>query len=283
MKICVTSESTIDLNKEQLEEFGIKTIPFTILLGEKAGLDGVVTPLEIFDYVDKTGVLPKTSAVNETQYEEFFSELLKEYDEIIHIAFSSQLSSACENAFRAAKDNPHIHIIDSKTLSSGIALIAIYAAELVKQGLPVEEIVSKVEARVPYSKASFVVATLDYLYKGGRCSALARLGAQLFRIRPQILVTEEGKMVPGKKYSGKQLTCVENYVDDTLAEYNNPDLSLVFVTHAYASQDMVDAAINKIKQRGFKRVIECHAGSTITSHCGPKCLGILFFNDGGPK
>lgn len=279
MKICVTSESTIDLSKEQLKEFGILTTPFTILLGDKLGLDGEITPLDIFDYVDKTGVLPKTSAVNAAQYEEFFSKVLEEYDEIIHIAFSSDLSSACQNAYLAAQDNQRIHIIDSKSLSSGIALLAIYAKKLVDKGLEVNEIVAKVSARVKNVQASFVVATLDYLYKGGRCSALAKLGAQLFRIRPQIIV-KDGKMLPGKKYTGKQLSCVETYLKDTLEEFSNPDLSIGFVTHSYASQDMVDAAIKAMKDRGFKKVVECHAGSTISSHCGPKTLGILFINDG---
>lgn len=280
MKICISAESTIDLPKEVLDEFGIKTVPFTITLGEKMGLDGVITPEEIFEYVDKTGVLPKTSAVNYAQYNEFFSDLLKEYDEVIHFSLSSDLSVAYQNAVTAAEELGHVHVIDSKSLSTGIALLAIYASKLVKDGLKVDEVIEKVSERIPNDQASFVLATVEYLFKGGRCSSLARFGALLFRIRPQIIVAN-GKMGPGKKYNGKQLACVEQYCADTLEQFNNPDLEIGFVTHSGATPDMIDAAVKAMKDRGFKRVIITTAGATISSHCGPKCLGILYINDGG--
>lgn len=282
MKICISSESTIDLPQELLEEFNIKTVPFSVTLGEKVGLDGVVTPQEIYDYVDLTGVLPKTTAVNDAQYEAHFNKLLSEYDEVIHISFSSELSSACSNAYRVAMNNDHIHIIDSCSLSTGIALLAIYASKLVKEGLDVNDIVEKIKARVPYVQASFVLATVDYLYKGGRCSALAKLGAQLFRIRPQIIVNG-GKMSPGKKYIGKQADCVTKYCQDTLEEFNNPDLSICFITYSSDSKDIIEAARQEVYKRGFKRIIETYSGSTISSHCGPKCIGILYINDGMNK
>ena len=280
MKICIPAESTIDLPRELLSEFDIKTVPFTITLGEKNGLDGVTTPEEIFDYVDRTGVLPKTSAVNIAQFMEYFSGLLKEYDEVIHFSLSSELSSAYQNAVTVANELGHIHVVDSRSLSTGIALQAIYASKLVKQGLSSEEILKKVSERIPNDQASFVLATVDYLYKGGRCSALAKLGAMLFRIRPQILVAD-GKMGPGKKYNGKQVDCVVNYCKDTLEQFNNPDLEIGFVTHSGATPDMVDAAVKAMKDRGFKRVLITTAGATISSHCGPKCLGILYINEGG--
>lgn len=280
MKICISAESTIDLPKEVLDEFDIKTIPFTVLLGGDARLDGEVTPPEIFDYVDRTGTLPKTSAINEIQFEEYFTKLLKEYDEVIHISLSSEISSACNNAFNVANNMEHVHVIDSRSLSTGIALEAIYASKLVKEGLKVEEIIEKVKERIPHNQTSFVLATVDYLYKGGRCSGLAKLGAQLFRIRPQIIMAD-GKMSPGKKYMGKQLGCVESYVKDTLAQFDNPDLDLVFITHSHATPDMVEAAKKQLQEKGFKRIIETMAGATISSHCGPKCLGILYLNDGG--
>ena len=280
MKICISAESTIDLPRELLSEFDIKTVPFTITLGEQNGLDGVTTPEEIFDYVDRTGVLPKTSAVNVAQFMEYFSGLLKEYDEVIHFSLSSELSSAYQNAVTVANELGHIHVVDTRSLSTGIALQAIYASKLVKQGLSSEEILKKVSERIPNDQASFVLATVDYLYKGGRCSALAKLGAMLFRIRPQILVTD-GKMGPGKKYNGKQVDCVVNYCKDTLEQFNNPDLEIGFVTHSGATPDMVDAAVKAMKDRGFKRVLITTAGATISSHCGPKCLGILYINDGG--
>ena len=279
MKIAISAESTIDLQKEQLEEFGIHTTPFTVLLGDDPKLDGVITPNEIFDYVDKTGVLPRTSAINEMQYEEYFTGLLKEYDAVIHFALSSGISSACNNAINAAKNLKNVYVVDSLSLSTGIALEAIYASQLAKQGLTPEEIVKKVEERIPYNQTSFVLATVDYLHKGGRCSGLAKLGALLFRIRPQIIMAE-GKMSPGKKYMGKQLSCVESYAKDTLDQFNNPDKSLVFVTHSMATPEMVEACKKECEARGFKRIIVTTAGATISSHCGPKCIGILYFNDG---
>ena len=280
MKICISAESTIDLPREILDEFEIKTVPFTITLGTETGLDGVTTPDVIFDYVDRTGVLPKTSAVNVGQFDEYFRKLLKDYDEVIHFSLSSELSSAYQNAVTVAEELKHVHIIDSRSLSTGIALLAIYASKLVKSGSSVDEIIKKVSERIPHDQASFVLATVDYLYKGGRCSALAKLGAMLFRIRPQILVAD-GKMGPGKKYNGKQVDCVANYCRDTLNQFNNPDLEIGFVTHSGATQDMIDVAVNAMKDRGFKRVLITTAGATISSHCGPKCLGILYINDGG--
>ena len=280
MKICISAESTIDLPKEVLDEFGIKTVPFTITLGEKMGLDGVTTPEEIFEYVDRTGVLPKTSAVNIGQYMEYFSSLLKEYDEVVHLSLSSDLSSAYQNACTVAKELGHVHVVDSMSLSTGIALLAIYASKLAKAGSSAVDIVKKVSERIPNDQASFVLATVEYLFKGGRCSSLARLGALLFRIRPQIIVAN-GKMGPGKRYNGKQLACVEQYCADTLEQFNNPDLEIGFVTHSGATPDMIDAAVKAMKDRGFKRVIVTTAGATISSHCGPKCLGILYINDGG--
>lgn len=277
MKICISTESTVDLSKELLEKYNIQTISFSILLGDKTFNDGEMDTNEIFDYVDMTGTLPKTSAINMSQYSEYFNGLLEKYDEVIHIGFSSELSSAFNNARLAAEENKHVHLIDSKSLSTGIALLCIYASELVKEGKNTDEIVELVTKRVEKVQASFVVATLDYLHKGGRCSALAKFGAQLLRLRPQILV-KDGKMVPGPKYMGKQTSCVEQYCDDILKEFNNPDLSYAFVTHSHATQEMIDIAVQKLKDRGFKVIFTTVAGATISSHCGPKCLGILFFN-----
>ena len=281
MKIRISAESTIDLTKELLDKYNISVIPFPVLLGTEMKLDGDITPNDIFDYVDKTGVLPKTSAINEMQYQDYFESVLAEgYDAIIHFALSSGISSACEHAIAASKNVKGAYVVDSKSLSTGIALEAIYAAELAKQGLKPEEIIKKVEERIPYNQTSFVLATVDYLHKGGRCSSLAKLGAMLFRIRPQIIMAD-GKMGPGKKYAGKQIQCVENYCKDTLEQFNNPDKSLVFVTHSMATPDMVEACKKALQEQGFENILETTAGATISSHCGPKCIGILYFNDGG--
>lgn len=282
MKIAISTESTLDIPKELQKEFDISVIPFTVILGDKSGLDGDITPLEIFDYVDKTGILPKTAAVNEYQYDKHFTKLLKNYDAVIHISLSSEISSSCMNAINAASILKNVYVIDSKSLSTGIALLAIYARKLADQGIEAEEIVERVNKRVPYVQASFVINSLNYLYKGGRCSGLARFAALLFRIKPQIIV-KDGKMAPYNKYRGRNEQTVEQYCKDTLEEFNNPDLSIAFVTHSHATPEMVEVAKKALKERGFKTIYETTAQATITSHCGPKTLGILFINDGGEK
>ena len=279
MKIAISTETTLDIPKEMQKEFDINVIPFTVILGDKSGYDGDITPEEIFKYVDETGVLPKTSAVNEYQYDKYFTKLLKNYDAVIHICLSSKISSACDNAKKVASLLKNVFVIDSQSLSTGIALLAIYARKLAEKGLQPEEIVEKVEARVPYVQASFVINSLNYLHKGGRCSGLARFSAALFRIKPQIIL-KDGKMMPQKKYHGRAEACVENYCKDTLEEFNNPDLSIAFVTHTLATDEMRKIAYDALKRRGFKKIYDTTAQATITSHCGPKTLGILFINDG---
>ena len=280
MKICISAESTIDLSKELLEKYHIRTIPFGVLLGEESYLDGEINSQDIFDYVAKTKVLPRTTAINEYQFRDYFEGILKEgYDAVIHFSLSSQISTTYSQAVRATRKVDHVFVIDSQSLSTGIALEAIYASKLADKGLSPEEIVEKVTARVPYVQASFVIQTLEYLHKGGRCSGLARLGAALLRIKPQIIVSE-GKMAPAKKYFGRKSQVVEAYCKDTLEQFANPDLSVAFVTHTLATPEMVAVAIEALKNRGFKTIYETTAGATITSHCGPATLGILFINDG---
>ena len=280
MKICISAESTIDLSKELLEKYHIRTIPFEVLLGEDEYHDGDITSQDIFDYVAKTKVLPRTTAINEYQYRDYFEGILNEgYDAIIHFSLSSQISTSYSQAVRATRKVDHVFVVDSQSLSTGIALEAIYASKLADKGLSPEEIVEKVTARVPYVQASFVIQTLEYLHKGGRCSGLAMLGAALLRIKPQIIVSE-GKMAPAKKYIGRKSQVVEAYCKDTLEQFASPDLSIAFVTHTQATPEMVAVAIEALKNRGFKTIYETTAGATITSHCGPMTLGILFINDG---
>ena len=280
MKIAISAESTLDLSKELIKQYDVHIIPFTVLLGEDAYLDGDINAQDIFDYVDKNKILPRTSAVNEFQYREYFKGLLDEgYEAIIHISVSSEISTSCSQAINASKKFDNVYVIDSRSLSTGIALEVIYAAKLVKKGLKPQEIVEKVNARIPYVQASFVIQTLEYLHKGGRCSGLLRFGAAILRIKPQIIVSD-GKMAPAKKYIGRKSQVVEAYCRDTLEQFANPDLSVAFVTHTLATPEMVAVAIDALKNRGFKTIYETTAGATITSHCGPQTLGILFINDG---
>ncbi len=279
MKVAISAETTVDLTKELLDKFDIRITPFTVQLGDKTSLDGEVKCDDIIAFVNENKVLPKTSAVNEYQYTEHFTELLKDHDAIIHFSLSSELSLACSNAKRSAKNFSNVYIVDTRSLSTGIALLAIYASKLAKEGMDVKEIYEKCLARVPYVQASFELKRLDYLHKGGRCSSLTLFGANLLKIRPQIIV-KDGKMIAGKKYRGNFAHVVKNYCHDVLDEYDNPDLSTVFITYTTADDDIVNDTKAILTDRGFKNIYVTRAGATITSHCGEDCLGILYINDG---
>lgn len=280
MKIAISAESTIDLTKEMIDKYDVKVIPFSVLLGERLELDGEIDCDQIIEFVNSNKVLPKTSAVNECQYEEYFESLLKDYDAIVHFSLSSELSSACGNAINASKKFENVYVVDTKTLSSGIGLLALYGRKLADDGLDAKTVYEKCLERVPFVQASFELKRVDYLYKGGRCSAMMYLGANLLRIHPQIIL-KNGKMVSGKKYRGNFEHVVSSYVDDTLQEFNNPDLEQVFITYTTAEDKILESVKAKLCKQGFKNVFVTRAGATITSHCGEHCLGILYINDGG--
>lgn len=277
MKIAITAESTIDLPNELLEKYDIKTMPFTVILGDNEYKDGEITSSDIFKFVEENKILPKTSAINEIQYTEFFEEILKDYDAVVHFCLSSGISSACRNAKLAESNLKNVHVVDTKSLSTGIALLAIYARELANEGKTAEEIKELCESRTKDVQASFVVKKLDYLHKGGRCSSVALLGANLLSIRPEIVLSD-GKMISAKKYMGKMEKVIEKYCKDVLAENPNPDKKYAFVTYTTASEEMVNIAKTALVQAGFETIYETTAGATITSHCGENTLGILFLN-----
>ena len=279
MKIAVSVESTNDLTKELLQTYDIKVIPYEIVLKDKAFKDGELSASELFKFVDECGVLPKTNAINEFEYTEFFEELKKEYDAVIHVALSSGLSSSCGNAFRASDNVENVFVVDSLSLSTGIGMLAIYARELAEQGVEPKEIQRMVQARTENVQASFIVERLDYLYKGGRCNALALLGANVLKIRPRIVV-KDGKMGSDKKYRGGMDRVITKYCADVLEEFDTPDLTRAFITYTTATPEMISAARGALIEAGFKNIYETPAGCTIASHCGANTLGVLFFNDG---
>lgn len=279
MRVAVSVESTNDLTQKLLTKYDIKSIPFEIVLQDKTFKDGELSTSELFDYVDKNGVLPKTNALNEFEYTEYFEGLLKDYDAVVHIALSSGLSSSCGNAERASKSLNNVYVVDSLSLSTGIGLLAIHARELADKGVCAEEIANILTKRRERLQVSFVIERLDYLYKGGRCNALSLLGANVFKIRPRIVV-KDGKMGSDKKYRGAMDKVVAKYCQETLAEFNTPDLDKVFITYTTATEEMVKEAKDALADVGFKNIYETHAGCTIASHCGGNTLGILYFNDG---
>lgn len=279
MRIALSAESTIDMPKELLEKYKISTVPFTVVLGDETFLDGEMPISKIFDYVKSTGKLPKTSAVNQVQYEEHFNKLLEDNDAIIHLSLSSEFSSAYSNACVAAKEfDGKVFVIDSCSLSTGIALLAIYARKLIDKGEKPENIVKNIENRIPYDQASFILKRVDYLYKGGRCNMLQLLGANLLKLRPQIIV-QDGKMKSGSKYRGNMDVATLKYIEETLKEFNHPDLEEVFITYTTAEPELIEKIKEILRNKGFKNIHETQAGATITSHCGENCLGILYIND----
>ena len=282
MKIAVSVESTNDLSKELLEKYDIKVLAYTITLGDMTFKDGEHTTEEMFSYVDKYNTLPKTTALNEFEYTEFFERLLADYDAVVHICLSGGITSSCGNAFNAAKKMKNVYAVDSMSLSTGIGLLALYARELAEAGNAPDKIAEKVQARAYKLQVSFVVERLDYLYKGGRCNSLQLLGANLLKIRPRI-VLKDGKMISDKKYRGNMASVVSKYCADVLSDFNTPDLSRVFVTYTSATPEMAEAAKAACREAGFKEILETKAGGTIASHCGANTLGILYFNDGEQK
>lgn len=283
MKIKITADSTADLSKELCEKYNIDLIPLCVSLGDQIFDDGVtIQPDMIYDFVAKTKQMPKTSAVNSERYKEKFAKIFSEgYDAIIHLSISSEMSVSHNNAKALTAEMPNLFVIDSQTLSSAIGLQAIYASELAQSGkYTAQQIVEMVEKRKPFAQASFILDKLEYLYRGGRCSMLKLLGANLLHIKPCIEV-HNGKMGVGKKYIGKLDKCVLKYVADILNNYKSPDTTRIFITHSKIDQQIVESVKQYIlNNTQFKEILITTAGCTITSHCGSNCIGILFYTDG---
>ncbi len=277
----VTCESSADLNQDMYKKLGVAVLPFTISIGGKDYKDGIdIDNAKLYAEVDRTGTLPKTSALNEMDYEDFFRANVND-DGLIHICLSSKISSTYNNAVNASKKFNNVYVVDSESLSSGMGLQVMYASEMSGKNVPVELAVKKLEERRPHMQISFVVDTLKYLHKGGRCSALALLGANLLSIKPQILL-KDGKMAVGKKYRGKIHKVLKEYVIDTLNEFNQPDRDLCLITYSSATPEMLETVHATLDElNAFDNIIETTAGATVATHCGPNTLGIIYYNDGG--
>lgn len=275
--IIITSDSTTDLSKELCERYKITVMPLCITLGDKLYTDGVdITPDDIYAHHDRTGELPKTTATNVGDCLDFFSQFTSQGKTVIHFTISSEMSSTYNNACMAAEELGNVYIIDTKNLSTGGGLLVITAAELLNQGLPVGEIVEKTRETVARVDASFVIDNLEYLYKGGRCSAVAMLGANLLKLKPCIQV-KNGKMDVAKKYRGRYADVLKQYVVDKIGDYSDIDLDRVFVTHAGCDPQLVNDIVELVKKTApFKEVFLTRAGCTVSSHCGANTLGVLF-------
>ena len=276
-KIIISSDSTTDLSKELKEHYDIKIIPLGVTLGTEVFRDGIdITPDEIYEHHKKTGELPKTTAANVGECEDFFTELTKDGDTVIHFTLSAEMSSTYNNTNIAASDFENVYVVDTRNLSTGGGLLVVAAAEMVKNGMDAKTIADTCRDLAKNVSASFIIDSLDYLYKGGRCSALSVLGANLLKLKPCIEV-KNGSMGVGKKYRGKFKDVLGTYVDDILADKDNIVEDRVFITHAGCDEDVVNFVVDKVKASGiFKEVLITRAGCTISSHCGKNTLGVLF-------
>lgn len=275
--IVITSDSTTDLGPALLERYGISVLPLGVTLGDKAFKDGVdITPDDIYKYHDTTGELPKTTATNVGECTEFFSKFVNEGKTVIHFTISSDMSSTYNNSCIAAEELGNVYVVDTRNLSSGGGLLVLAAEDMIEQGLEAEEIVKRVNELAGKVDASFVINSLEYLYKGGRCSALSMLGANLLKLKPCIEV-KNGKMGVGKKYRGKFSDVLLEYVKERLADKDDIVTNRVFITHAGCDEETVKAVTELVKKLvSFDEVFVTKASCTISSHCGADTLGVLF-------
>ena len=277
MRVKIIADSTCDLSPELLERFDIAITPLCVIKDGKEFHDGVdITPADIFAHVDGGGALCSTAAVSQFEYTEIFTRYAREYDAVVQITIGSGFSCCYQNACLAAQDFDNVYVVDSENLSSGQGLLVVAAAKLAQQGLSGSEIAERVRALAPKVEASFLIDRLDYMRKGGRCSAVAALGANLLHLKPCIEV-REGKMGVCKKYRGSFEKCIRQYVKERLDGRTDIDEGLAFITHPACQENVVNAAMEEARAFGsFDEIVETHAGCTVSCHCGPNTLGILF-------
>ena len=276
MKVCITCESSCDLPLDIVEKYNIKVIPLIINFESESLVDGVdANAQDLFDRFEKTGELPKTAARGVFEYEEFFEKTLCECDQIVHISLSSHFSSSYSNALVASQKFENVTVVDSKNLSTGYGLVVLAACDLALQGNGATQIGEMLEEYIKNVEASFVLNTLKFIHKGGRCSAIAMLGANLLKIKPMIAVVD-GKMKVAKKYIGKFSEVVLKYVKETLDQNPNVNKKRIFITYSSNELFEIEKVQDLVNSYGFEQVITCKAGCTVASHCGPNCIGILF-------
>lgn len=278
-KVLVTADSTCDLTPEMKKKYNISTYPLHIVLGRTSYEDGVnITPDEIYAHFKTAGTLPKTSAVNVQEYLDGFTPLVEQGYDIVHLNLGSALSASYKNCCLAAAQLGNVYPVDSCNLSTATGLLVLEAVEMAQKGMTAEEIVEKIRALTLKVHGSFVIDRLDYLRAGGRCSTLAMLGANLLSLKPCILVNnKDGSMTVGKKYRGKLDKVLMQYIDDKLGEYENINPKRVFITHSGMSEERLQKVYNYLKEKNvFDEILVSRAGCTISSHCGPNTLGILF-------
>ena len=278
MKVKIISDSTCDLSPDLVQKYDIAITPLSVSLGGTYLKDGSeIKPDDIYAYVSQSGKLPKTSAVNVNEYRRVYEQWTAEGYAVVQICISSLFSACYANACQAAKNMENVFVVDSMNLSTGQGLVTLHAAEMAAAGADAKAIYESCKDMVPRVEASFVIDTLDYLYKGGRCNALAMFGANLLHLKPCIEV-QNGAMLPTKKFRGRMGKVMLDYVEDRLKDRTDIDTHRIFITHTKCDPADVQAVRNKILELvpDFEEILETNAGSTVTTHCGAGTLGILF-------
>ena len=277
MKIKITSDSTCDLSRELVEKYDIAILPLTVIKGNEQFKDGVdITPADIFAHVAAGNPLCSTTATNVGEYTDIFGQYSKENDGVIHISLGSGFSSSYQNACLAAEEFPNVRVIDSQNLSTGQGLVVLKACELAATSNDLDAIAMELDAYTERVEASFLLDQLGYMVKGGRCSSVVALGANLLNLKPCIEV-KSGKMSVVKKYRGNYAKCLVSYVKDRITNRANLDRTTLFVTRT----PVTDACLQAVKETvdscaDFENIYWTEAGSTVSCHCGPGTLGVLF-------
>ena len=281
MKIKICADSTCDLSPELVERYDVGIIPLYIVKDGVSYADGrEITPQDVYAHVRAGGAMCSTAAVSVADYEAFFAEQRRHCDALIHFHISSEMSSCYQNACIAAENFENVYSVDSRNLSTGIGQLVLAAAEMAAEGtMSAEEIFRTVQDLRERLDVSFVLDTLEFLRKGGRCSTLAALGANLLSLKPCIEV-HDGAMGVGKKYRGTLGKCLVQYVRDRLEGRDDIDLKRIFITDSGDfTQEELDAMEAEVRRcQPFAEVLHTRAGCTISNHCGPRCVGILYFH-----
>lgn len=281
-KIIISADSTCDLPPELVEKYGIIIVPLHVILDGNTYDDMVnITPDDIYASFEKTGKLPKTSAANMQEYIDKFKPYIDKGCEVVHFNISSALSTSHQQCKLAAKELGNVYVVDSCSLSAGTGLLVLEAVEMVQQGMSGKEIAEKLNAIKSKIHCHFIVDGLNYLHAGGRCSAVAMLGANLLGIKPCIEVSnKDGSMTVGKKYRGKLSKVLSQYVNDKLSECDNPYRKRAFIVHAGISKKTIDELYRLADEKNyFDEIITSRASCTISSHCGPNTMGIIFMEN----
>lgn len=283
MSVKIIADSTCDLSKDLLEKYDISVLPLHIVLGDKEYKDGLeITPDEIYEWSNANKEAPKTSAAAISDTIDIYSKYLKSYDEIICFSISGQMSTTVNVMRMAAEEldaEDKIHIIDSENLSTGGGLLVVEAAIMAKEGKSGIEIVEAINHLKPNVRASFIVDTLTFLHRGGRCSGVAALAGGALKLHPKIVV-ENGGMKPDKKYRGKMNSAILSYVKDLEPQIKNAKTDRVFITHSGCEKEIIESVCQYLEELGhFEEILITRAGGVISSHCGPGTLGVLFIEN----